>query len=163
MLLLAVPVLGSDVTRTIVENENNLTVFLNVSIDNQETFYSIDETYPCQIMNTSGDLTQEMHVKWVVIENASNTSYNYSIRCNHEEYNFSGIYMFEYDTQEKFISGVDYINLSIPANQKIHDADIDENGIISTQEITAYIVSWKTSYEISLHELITAVEIWKSN
>ncbi|MFP4111984.1 MAG: hypothetical protein ACLFUO_03220 [Candidatus Woesearchaeota archaeon] len=121
LLLMAVSVYGSDVTRTILRDGNDLTVFLEVSIENNETFYSIDETYPCEIKDVShhGDITEESHVKWLFFSKSSleivNVTYNYTLDCGLGKHNFSGIYMFEFDIEENIIQGNSSVALKKPA------------------------------------------------
>jgi hypothetical protein len=73
-------------------------------------YYTIDEEVPSgwEIVDTSGDTTQEGHVKWIILTNATNTTHTYNVRIPADitgEYAFNGSYMFEGMTSEETIKG----------------------------------------------------------
>lgn len=104
-------VLASTVTRyysTETPNQcSELIVFLEVDVEDYETFYAIDEVIPSgwEIVNPgSGDTSEEGHIKWFVLEDAVDTTYQYVLRvpCDAEGFLLpEGDFMFAEDDSDK--------------------------------------------------------------
>lgn len=78
-------------------------VTLDVSIKGEETYYAAEEYLPLGwtiIEDGGGSTADPNRLAWVVIQDAENTKYTYTIKApdREEEYIASGIYMFEGDT-----------------------------------------------------------------
>jgi len=111
--ILSISLISAGVTRDFSSSnvsENSLVnITLNIQL-NGATYYSIEENIPSgyTIINNGGaDASQTGRLKWLVIQNAQNTSYTYTLRAPsiNGTYAFSGTYMFEGDTHEKLIGG----------------------------------------------------------
>ncbi len=93
---------GTGVTRILPDKANAgdmIDVELDVKVGNA-THYTIDEQIPTnwQIVSTSGDTTEQGHVKWLVVSGATDTTYTYSVKISEVavgSYTFSGYYTFE--------------------------------------------------------------------
>ncbi len=86
LLLFCASAFAGTVTRTLspttVAPGADLAVTLTVSVSGDETFYAIDELVPAGwTVKDSGTAAADHsgHLKWVVIQNATNTSYNYTL------------------------------------------------------------------------------------
>ena len=96
---------------------STIEVALDVKVGSA-TFYTIDEQVPegSEIISTStsGDTTQEGHVKWIVISGATNTTYTYDVTIPADisgEFAFDGIYCFEGMDLEEKIKGDTSLNV----------------------------------------------------
>lgn len=89
----------------------NITVMLNVDLDETDTFYIIDEIYPSNFVLKdagSGSTDHEGHLKWVVITGAEDTFYEYDLTApSSGNGNFFGEYAFDSSTGD--ILGEDVI------------------------------------------------------
>ncbi|MFP4401233.1 MAG: DUF4215 domain-containing protein [Candidatus Woesearchaeota archaeon] len=47
------------------------------------------------------------------------------------------------------------------SSEKIHDADINSDGIIDLTELNSYVQSWKITSDISLADLVDVIKLWK--
>ena len=130
MLLLLANSHASTITRsfsnTTIQTESDLTITLTVSITAGETYYAIDETIPSGWTTSdpgTGATDQAGHLKWVVIQNAENTTYNYTLTApaQPETTTFSGTYMFESTTQEAQISGQKQVSVGSQAPKPTTD------------------------------------------
>ena len=97
-----------------------LSVTLTVSVDSDETYYSIDEVYPSgwAVSDKGGlDNTQAGHLKDVVISNAIPKVYTYqlTVPATATKGDFSGKYMFEGDTAEIVIGGTRSVTVGAPS------------------------------------------------
>jgi len=114
--------------------DESIMVNLTVSITSGETFYAIDENYPSgwEIISTTGNFSQLGHVKWVVAENAVNTTHSYTIKIPMQPgtHTFSGIYMFENMIAEATISGSSQVTV-------IAQGDIDGNSCVDIGDLAA--------------------------
>ncbi len=77
-----------------------MNILLNVSMIDDETFYAIEEYIPNEwtIIDDGGGVTSNPHIlKWVVTNDAINTTYTYVVQAplSIGDYDFNGIYMFE--------------------------------------------------------------------
>ncbi len=92
-----------------------VTVTLNVSIRNGETYYAIDEVIPSGMTVSNagtGNTTYTGHIRWVVIENAANTLYTYVLSAGTSGSKvFNGTYMVEGMTNEVLISGTNSLTV----------------------------------------------------
>jgi len=94
---------NSTVTRilssSVISPGKILTVTLNVTINGNETNYLIDEIIPPNftiVDNGTGNTSDEGHIKWAIIENATTTQYNYTLTSSVSgNYTFNGTHMFE--------------------------------------------------------------------
>ena len=92
-----------------------ITVKLDVKVGNA-SYYAIDEQVPAgwEIINTSGDTTEEGHVKWLVISGAKDTTYTYSVKIPANASGkafFSGKYSMEGMSTEADIEGDNAIHI----------------------------------------------------
>ncbi|MBN1941622.1 MAG: hypothetical protein JW772_05600 [Candidatus Diapherotrites archaeon] len=110
---------AGSVARTLSTNSiatgGDVTVTLTVTVSG-ETYYAIDETIPngWTIKNSGTGATDEAgHLKWVVIQSAANTAYNYVITAPSTQgtATITGTYMFEGDTTEQTITGASTITV----------------------------------------------------
>ncbi|MFH1787740.1 MAG: putative metal-binding motif-containing protein [archaeon] len=102
---------------TQVNQGETVTVHLGVFIKGGESFYAIEEYIPegwVVINNGGGSTTDANTLKWVVIQNALDTTYSYTIKApsNIGDYSFSGHYMFEGFSDSKIILGDNLIGVS---------------------------------------------------
>ena len=105
---------ASTVTRSFsaseVEPSASLTVTLTVDVTGSESFYAIDESTPSGWTVSdagTGATDQTGHIKWVVIQDAGDTSYDYTMTApaSEETTAVSGLYMFEGMGAETSIEG----------------------------------------------------------
>ncbi|MFH1787716.1 MAG: hypothetical protein ABH811_02925 [archaeon] len=92
-----------------VKPEEIIEIKLDVSIQGDETFYAIEEYVPegFTIIDSGGGKTFNSNIlKWVVIENAKDTTYLYTLKSPSIEgdYTFKGNYMFEGMSDSRVIS-----------------------------------------------------------
>ncbi len=106
---------ASTVTRSVgnatVAPGVDVTVTLAVNITGNETFYVIDEKIPSGwiIKDTGIGTTEQVgHLKWVVIQDAKNTNYEYTLTAPDTigTAAFTGTYMLEGMEKEAQIQGV---------------------------------------------------------
>ena len=85
---------------TTVAQGDKINVTLDVTIIDGETFYVIEEYIPAEwtVIDDGVGATDNPNVlKWIVISNAVDTTYTYTIQAPSTigDYDFNGIYMFE--------------------------------------------------------------------
>lgn len=104
--------LPSTVTRTlssIAINPNEyLTVTLNVTIEDGESYYLVDEIIPegLTVVDSGGGSFSQGRLRWAVTENAANRVYKYRLTSSiPRDPAFSGTYMFEGMNAERSIKG----------------------------------------------------------
>jgi len=112
---------GSGITREIsktsVNQNEEIQVRLIVSIKDGERFYSIEEKFPSQsqVVNNGGGKLNNLNttLHWLVIQNAQDIVYTYTIKApsNQGIYEFDGNYMLEGYTDPKKISGQNTITV----------------------------------------------------
>jgi hypothetical protein len=109
---------ASTITRSFSKSSvlpgETISVTLDVAVTGGESYYLIDEKVPSgwTIVNPDPQ-TEAGHVKWVVIQGATSTSYTYEAMSPQTEgtYAFSGKYMFEGMKTEGSIGGQDTITI----------------------------------------------------
>lgn len=123
MLLMLGSCFASEITRGLssasVAPGGDLVVTLTVNVTGGETFYAIDELVPqgWTVKDAgSGSAEHAGHVKWVVIENAQNTTYQYTLTApqNESTAQLNGIYQFEGMTAEATIGGTTSVQVKEP-------------------------------------------------
>lgn len=108
LLALALPAISlaatSSVTRSFsadtVDPGKEITVTLAVDVGGKETFYAIDEILPAGWVvkdKGTGATEQAGHIKWVVIQDAKDTTYTYTVTApsGGGQANFGGKNIFE--------------------------------------------------------------------
>lgn len=112
---------ASEITRSLssatVSPGEDLAVTLTITITEEETFYAIDELVPegWTIKDAgTGSAKHEGHLKWVVIQNAANTTYTYVLTAPAEEETatLAGRYQFEGMTTEANIGGTTSVTVT---------------------------------------------------
>lgn len=113
----------STLTRSFSDNTpeqcSELTVSLELDVNNVDTYYAIDEIIPSgwEISDSGeGDTSESGHIKWVIVDGAENGNYQYKVDVPCDAlgiYVFDGMYMFESDTEEQVIQGEEEINVQI--------------------------------------------------
>jgi len=93
-------ILTRSFSSTSVGKGETITVSLDVVIRNGETFYVMEEYVPdgwTVIDAAGGQCSPANRLCWVVISNAEDTTYTYTVQAptSAGSYNFDGIYMFE--------------------------------------------------------------------
>ena len=128
LLIVGLPTaIASDVSRTIPSGEQapntDIDITLTVTLDSGETYYSIDETIPAglTIMDPgTGDISETGHIKWVVIQGATSTTFTYTVQGTDGTYNINGIYQIEGMTTPDAIQG----NSILHIGQSSGDSDV---------------------------------------
>lgn len=154
MLLLLGSSHASTVTRslsaTTVEPNSNLTVTLTVNITEGETYYAIDETTPSNwTISDPGTATTDEpgHLKWVVIQNATNTTHTYSLTApaQEETTTLSGTYMFEGMAEETQIGGEKQVSVGSQGPGSIAQPTTDylTIGIVAIVAIILLVTAYK--------------------
>ena len=119
---------------------DEITVTLTVDVDT-ENYYAIDELISSEfeIVNKGeGDISEEGHIKFIIIQDAEDITYTYKIKAIATgDYDFTGTYMFEGDSEEQEILGED--NLIVRAD---NDKDNDEDNNLGSDWC---ITDWKCS------------------
>jgi len=115
---------ASTITRSVdsatVAPGADVKVTLTVDITGGETFYVIDEIFPSgwTVKDAgTGSTGQAGHLKWVVIQDAKNTTYDYvlTVPATVGTETFSGTYMFEGMASEAQIQGIQGIEFVTPS------------------------------------------------
>jgi hypothetical protein len=122
-------------------------VTLHVSVINNETSYLIEEYIPqgWTIINSGGAVIINSNtLKWIVTENAEDTTYTYKIKAPDQKgnYAFSGIYRFEGTNTSSFMQGDIFIYVDVPIEPNPVEFDI------------AYIIKNTNSIDQTLVNLI---------
>jgi len=94
-------------SKTKVNLGDQVTVVIDVSISDKDTFYAIEEYIPegWKVID-AGDGGEDPNVlRWIVIQDIKDTTYTYIVEAQKGADNFNGIYMFETFTQPKTTSG----------------------------------------------------------
>ena len=102
--------------KTVLEPGEIITVTLDVSIGDDETYYAIEEYIPTGwiVTDDSGGATDDSNkLAWVVIQNAQDITYTYDVQAPSQagSYDFEGIYMFENFNEPKTNKGDKVINV----------------------------------------------------
>jgi hypothetical protein len=117
---------AAGVTRSLsseaVSPGGSLVVTLSVDVSGASDYYAIDEVYPSGWEVTdagSGSTKHTGHWKYVVIENAENTQFTYTLKAPSGEgsYSFSGEYMFGGQGSSSPITGQSSVVVSSAADQ----------------------------------------------
>lgn len=112
---------AASVTRTItpltVTPGGTVTVTLSVDVSGAPDYYAIDEMYPSGFTvldKGTGSIEHSGHWKYVIIENAQNTQFTFTLQAPQQEgsYKFTGEYMFGGMTDEVKIAGQDTVVVS---------------------------------------------------
>jgi len=170
ILLLTVGIVGayggSTITRTlpITASLEPFKVTLDIEINEGETYYAIDERFPMDwtILSASdgGYINSDINsVKWCVLQGAVDTTYEIEVQANEVglvEVN-EGFYMFERDTERRYIEGDSEIEFFVCETE----ADSDRNGDISMSEIMDYTTEWNKG-EVDLADFMKAVSYWSA-
>ena len=119
-IILAVSIVSAEtITRDFsdssVEIGDEITVTLTVDVDT-ESYYAVDEIIPNGFEITDlgdGNDSEAGHIKFVIIQDAEDIIYTYKIKATATgDYDFTGTYMFEEDTEEQDILGDNEISVS---------------------------------------------------
>ncbi|MBW2989157.1 hypothetical protein KY358_02445, partial [Candidatus Woesearchaeota archaeon] len=121
---------------------NTLTVTLDVLIKGGEKYYAIDERIPAGftvVDNGGGDQSEAGSLKWVVIQDAAEITYAYTLKAPIQEggYTFSGTYMFEGDNESKGILGNSLVNVT--SISECVDGDGDNYGVGGNRLACTYL------------------------
>ncbi len=170
VVLLAAGCGASSVTRTFSKTQagtgEEITVYLTVSVTGGETYYVVDDTYPAgwAVTNTTGNMSQPLHVKFAVSQGVANTNHTYKIRAPTQEgaYAFSGVYVFEGISSPSQVLGQYQVNVA--ASLCIHESDNSPcDGCVSLSELNNYIDRWHMdNQDVTIRELIEAIGLWKN-
>jgi hypothetical protein len=101
---------------TVIEPGGTLSVTLSVDVSGAGDYYAIDDVYPegWEVTDSGGGSTEHAgHWKNVVIQDAQNTQYTYTLRAPSQEgtYSFSGEYMFGGMSEPLSITGQDTVTV----------------------------------------------------
>ncbi len=159
LLIVGLPTaIASDVSRTIPSGEQapntDIEIMLTVTLDSGETYYSIDEVIPdgLTIMDAgTGDTTETGHIKWVVIQGATSTTYTYTVQGTDGTYNINGIYQIEGMTTPDAIqdnsilqigqsSGDNDVSRTIPTGIQPDNTDIPITLTVTIDGATYYTI-----------------------
>ena len=123
----------------IIDNGKNLTILLNLSVYDS-SFYVIDEVIPSAweiIDNGGADTSEANHLKWVIIQDAEDVVYNYTLRVPENisgQYNFSGTCMFENDIEEQNVNGDISIIVNLVQESSSGDSDSSDSSKKSSSD-----------------------------
>jgi len=180
LILLTYFVSASYVERVIPNNvvmpNEELIVKLNVIVDEENSFYAIDEIIPSDLeVVYLGNKTsrQPMHQSvsyghlLLYSLNATTRTYEYTVRTKWQypnsseqskgEYYLYGKYMFKGSQKEQNITGDSLIKIVYCVR-----ADIDCDGCISWTELTEDIIEW-VKMEISMLQLIETFGLYQGD
>lgn len=135
----------------------NVTIYLTVNVTNGEQYYLVDEMYPAGFTALSGDpqasLQQAFHVKWAIIQGASNTTLFYVLKSPNATGNYTfvgGEYMFENDTLPNTIMGQNTISVIQAPAQVINITSIFAGSTYSkTFNISTAGINFLSCYNFS--------------
>ena len=85
-------------SKTKVDAGDQVTVTLDVSISEKDTFYAIEEYVPdgWKIIDSGGGDSSDSNVlMWVAFQGAEDTTYSYIVQAQEGADSFGGVYMFE--------------------------------------------------------------------
>ena len=168
LLIVGLPTaIASDVSRTIPSGEQapntDIEIMLTVTLDSGETYYSIDEVIPdgLTIMDAgTGDTTETGHIKWVVIQGATSTTYTYTVQGTDGTYNINGIYQIEGMTTPDTIHGNTVLTIddgglgnvcrAIPSGDQIPDVDIPISLEVTVDGATYYAIDEVIPYGLTI-------------
>jgi len=127
----------STLTRSFSDNTpdqcSELTISLNLDVNNADTYYAIDEIIPSgwKISNSGeGDTSELGHIKWIITDGAEDGTYQYKVDVPCDAlgiYTFEGTYMFESDTEEQVIQGEEEINVQLKKESNNDNDGSNEN------------------------------------
>lgn len=147
-LLLVVNVCATTVTRSVSSTANkntDVTVTLDVNVGTA-TYYLIDEQFPSDIsvksVSGGGDYTTTSgHIFWVVLQDAQDTSYTYTINTGNTDrtIQFIGTYGAE-DSDEADILGDNQIIVGEGNGEIIPPGDMNWLWIVGIVGIVLYFV-----------------------
>jgi len=122
-----------------VDSGQNVFIFLSINLEN-ESFYVIDEVIPSgwEIIDNGGaDTSEANHLKWVIIQDAEDVVYNYTLRVPENisgQYNFSGTCMFENDIEEQNVNGDISIIVNLVQESSSGDSDSSDSSKKSSSD-----------------------------
>lgn len=116
---------------------SELNVTLTIAVTAPDSFYIIDEIIPpgWTITNPgTGDTTQPNHIKWAVLNGATNTTLQYTTSApnNPNTYNFTGEYGFDSNAQPATILGTTRINVTQPPVKLVFATQPSANTVVGT-------------------------------